>query len=399
MTSSYSTDIVIFGGGIAGLWLLNRLRNEGHQAILLETKKLGGGQTLASQGIIHGGLKYALTGTLTGAANVISAMPARWRQCLAGEGDVDLRGCQILSEHYYMWSDSGFRSKLKTFLGSKSLSGRVEAVGKDAYPPFFKAASVKGTLYKLPDFVINAESLLQVLVEKQQKYIFNIPSDSYSFIRDSSNEIDAVSLQDGESTVCIRAQRFIFSAGEGNQELIGKAQLAKPKAQTRPLNMVYVKGKQLPAVYVHCIGDSFSLTPKLTVTSHTTPDGSNVWYLGGEIAESGVGKDEMAQIQEAKSLLNNVFPWADLQDTQWHCFNINRAEANINNDYRPEDAYFTEESNALVAWPTKLTLTPNLADKISDYLKALDLATVGAEASAGLNDKLKQAETATARWD
>ena len=77
MTSSYSTDIVIFGGGIAGLWMLNCLRNQGYQAILLETDKLGSGQTLASQGIIHGGLKYALNGALGGAANIISDMPAR----------------------------------------------------------------------------------------------------------------------------------------------------------------------------------------------------------------------------------------------------------------------------------------------------------------------------------
>ena len=47
MTPSYSTDIVIFGGGIAGLWLLNRLRTEGYQAILLESRELGGGQTFA----------------------------------------------------------------------------------------------------------------------------------------------------------------------------------------------------------------------------------------------------------------------------------------------------------------------------------------------------------------
>jgi len=32
-----SVDIAIFGGGIAGLWLLNRLRQQGVSAILLET--------------------------------------------------------------------------------------------------------------------------------------------------------------------------------------------------------------------------------------------------------------------------------------------------------------------------------------------------------------------------
>ena len=77
MTSSYSTDIVIFGGGIAGLWLLNRLRDQGYHAILLETDKLGCGQTLASQGIIHGGLKYALNGALSGAACTLAERSSR----------------------------------------------------------------------------------------------------------------------------------------------------------------------------------------------------------------------------------------------------------------------------------------------------------------------------------
>ena len=59
-------DVVIVGGGIAGLWILSALRAEGYQTILLEKDALGAGQTLASQGIIHGGTKYALTGKLTG---------------------------------------------------------------------------------------------------------------------------------------------------------------------------------------------------------------------------------------------------------------------------------------------------------------------------------------------
>ncbi|MBT6059135.1 MAG: FAD-dependent oxidoreductase, partial [Gammaproteobacteria bacterium] len=105
MTSTYSTDIAIFGGGIAGLWLLNRFQAAGYQAILLDTGGLGSGQTLASQGIIHGGLKYALSGSLSNSANTIAGMPQRWRQCLSGEDEVDLTDCRVLSENYYMWSD------------------------------------------------------------------------------------------------------------------------------------------------------------------------------------------------------------------------------------------------------------------------------------------------------
>ena len=399
MTSSYSTDIVIFGGGIVGLWLLNRLRDEGYQAILLESEQLGCGQTLASQGIIHGGLKYALNGALSGAANVISDMPARWRACLAGESDMDLRGCRVLSEHYYMWSDSGFRSKLKTFLGSKSLSGRVSAVDEKQYPDFFKLATVEGTLYKLPDFVLDTASLLQVLADKQREHIFRLASESYSFERDDKNQVSAIAIADGEKEFSIEAQRFIFSAGKGNKQLINDAGLENAKSQLRPLNMVYVKGKNLPKVFVHCIGDSFSLTPKLTITSHEDVDGTTVWYLGGELAESGVAKDRESQIKAARSLLHNLFPWMDFEETEFNCFTIDRAEANINNNYRPEDAFCIEESNVFVAWPTKLTLTPNLADKIIERLSVSNLTPTPTANHRGLSDVLEAAEIATSRWD
>ena len=55
-------DALIFGGGAAGLWLLDRLSRDGHHVVLLEARSLGMGQTVASQGIIHGGLKYTLSG-------------------------------------------------------------------------------------------------------------------------------------------------------------------------------------------------------------------------------------------------------------------------------------------------------------------------------------------------
>ena len=399
MTSSYSTDIVIFGGGIAGLWLLNRLRGEGYRAILLETDKLGSGQTLASQGIIHGGLKYALNGALNGASNVIADMPERWRNCLAGEGDVDLRGCRLLSEHYYMWSDSGIRSKLKTFLGSKSLVGRVSAVEKNDYPQFFKSATVRGTLYKLPDFVVDTSSLLQVLAEKQGDHIYRVSPGGYSFARNEDGNIAAVIIDGEAGGTRIDAQRFIFSAGKGNQQLICDAGLEKPDSQLRPLNMVYVKGDHLPSVFVHCIGDSFSLTPKLTVTSHSDAEGNTVWYLGGEIAEAGVGKDDASQVEAAQTLLADLFPWIDLAGAEFNCFSIDRAEAKVNNNYRPEDAHFVEDSNVLVAWPTKLTLTPNLADKITEHLATSGLDRSSGSAEDELGAALQPAVIADARWE
>ena len=44
-TAPAGLDVVIFGGGAAGLWLLDQLVENGYDALLLETGDLGSGQT------------------------------------------------------------------------------------------------------------------------------------------------------------------------------------------------------------------------------------------------------------------------------------------------------------------------------------------------------------------
>src|SRR5580765_7885011 len=104
MKKIVQTDIAIVGGGIAGLWLLNRLRQLGYSVVLLESGTLGGGQTHKSQGIIHGGMKYALQGIMTSSTQAIAKMPAIWKQCLDGDGEIDLSHVPVLSKEQFLWS-------------------------------------------------------------------------------------------------------------------------------------------------------------------------------------------------------------------------------------------------------------------------------------------------------
>ncbi len=398
MNMRYSTDIAIFGGGIAGLWLLKRLRLEGYQAILIETRALGSGQTLASQGIIHGGLKYALSGSLTGAAKVIADMPARWRRCLQGEDPMDLSGVKVLSEHYYMWSESSFRSRLKTFLGSKSVQGRVRAVEKSEYPAIFANASVAGKLYQLQDFVIDTPSLLRKLVDGVEDSIYSIPADQITFHRED-DQVSGFNIVTDEDEISINCQQIILSAGEGNAGLIEKCDLQDVGTQLRPLHMVYLKQADLPLAYVHCIGDDFSLTPRLTVTSHVDEGGVPVWYLGGELAESGVGKSESEQIEAAKASVEQYFSWIDVSQAEWKSFHINRAEASADNKHRPDDASLIDKDNVLVTFPTKLTLTPSLADKVVDHLREKGINSRAGDSSQDYGDQLENARIGQAHWE
>ena len=115
MTKTVEADIVIVGGGIAGLWLLNRLRQQKFTAILLESDVLGGGQTHKSQGIIHSGMKFA-AGGFNKAATAIADMPALWASCLRGEGEIDLKAVPLLSPKQYLWSPQTLAGKVAGFL-------------------------------------------------------------------------------------------------------------------------------------------------------------------------------------------------------------------------------------------------------------------------------------------
>ena len=105
-------DLIIFGGGVAGLWLLDEAVRNGYSAILVEASALGSGQTVASQGIIHGGLKYTLQGLLTGSATAIREMPLVWRECLAGQRQPDLTDTPVRSDYCYLWRTESVSSRL-----------------------------------------------------------------------------------------------------------------------------------------------------------------------------------------------------------------------------------------------------------------------------------------------
>ena len=140
-------DAVIVGGGIAGLWLANLLYTRGDRIALLEARQLGSGQTLASQGMIHGGIKYALGGSLTSAAQAIAGMPNRWRDCLNGEGDIDLSDLKPLAADNLLFADGSGLGRFTTFFASRTLRGRLKRLESDRWPEALQGCS--GWVYAL----------------------------------------------------------------------------------------------------------------------------------------------------------------------------------------------------------------------------------------------------------
>ena len=368
-TKQLKVDVVIFGGGVAGLWLLNRLRQSGYQTLLLENDALGAGQTRFSQGIIHGGTKYALMGKLTASSESIFAMPQIWRDCLHGKGEVDLSSATILSEHQYMWSTPSLLSRLSGFFASRVVRGRMLAVKKEQYPAAFRNKKFKGKVYQLDEPVLDAGSVVHALAKPNIKNIMQIKS-----MTDFPDNKVSVETVDGDSWHIV-AEKIILAAGEGNADLLKQMGHAKPEMQLRPLQMVMVRGGLPEKLYAHCLGAS--VNPRITITSGEDKQGNIVWYLGGQLAEEGINRTAEEQISKAKKELQTLMPWLNFSIMQWATLNISRAEPKQKEGQRPSTSFCFDENNVMTVWPTKLALTPHLANDVLAQLEKQNVTKSG----------------------
>ncbi|MBX3404929.1 MAG: FAD-dependent oxidoreductase [Phycisphaeraceae bacterium] len=408
MTTTLHADVLILGGGIAGLWTLARLRSLGFACVLVESAALGAGQTIASQGIIHGGLKYALDGQVGSAASAIAAMPEVWRACLRGDAGapVDLRGVPVLSDHYYYWTSPGVMSRLAGAGASKVMRTAVERVPAAERPAALRDAptGMNGVdVYRVGELVLDARALVARLAEIGRGCIVHgEPAPSVEPWRGGSPL--RMRCHDGRG-VEIRASAVVLAAGAGNEGLLTRfilnaADALPVRTQRRPLHMVMLRCAP-GAFFGHCVGTSSS--PRLTITSGVPADtGESVWYIGGQVAESGVARAPREQIAATRRELTECMPWLNLPDaTRWATLRIDRAEgvppsSGLLPGLRPELPVVARSGRVLAAWPTKLAFAPLLADEVARELEA---AGVSPRADGALNPALPAPPVAAHVWD
>jgi glycerol-3-phosphate dehydrogenase len=214
--------------------------------------------------------------------------------------------------------------------------------------------------------VIDTQSLMDVLRKPHADKIFTI--DWTQSQLQKNNDDAVIVIQTGSNAIKINSQLIVFAAGKGNGELLQQLNVKKPAMQLRPLQQVMVRHRHHHALYAHCVGTDSK--PRLTISSHR--DGEyTVWYLGGQLAEDGVSLSSGVLIQRAKKELQTLFSWLDWTDAEWATLPVERAEPAQPGMLRPDNAWLSacdNLSNCVAAWPTKLTLVPNLGNLLIEYL-------------------------------
>ncbi len=366
-----AVDVVIFGGGIAGLWLLSTLRQQGYGAVLLEAGRLGGTQSLASQGIIHGGTKYTLEMSVNSAAEALTEMPEVWRAALAGRAGPDLRAAKVAADRHLMWIPRQFAGGMMSFFAAKAMRGKVEALKER--PPPFDDPGFAGDLLALDELVLDVPSVLRALHDPNKSAIRAIDGPDAARFEISGGRVETVAI----GGLRLAPAMVVCTAGAGNEALAAKLGMTGQVGQRRPLQMLMIKGAPVE-LHAHCIVKHRN--PRVTVTSHRARDGDRVWYVGGQLAEDGVGVPRDELIASAKHEFDRLLPWLDLSDCAWATLDVDRAEGYQPDGRRPDLPVVTRQQNVIMSWPTKLALAPRLARSIRNQLPPpaarLDLETL-----------------------
>ncbi len=347
-------DVLIVGGGISGLWLLDECRRQGYDALLVETQALGQGQTVASQGILHGGLKYSLAGALGTFVDAVKEMPPIWRACLAGTREPDLSKAHLRSEYCCVWQNGSFKSKLGQLGARFGLRTTASRMSDDQKPAPLR--NCPGEVFRLDEQVIDPRSLLAVFAARNQERV--IFASGIDFSRPGLATV--IHPSDERIALAFEPERIVLAAGEGNAALREACGLDPLIMQRRPLPILTVAGN-LPDLNGHCISTTKA---SAIITTQRISEGRAVWQVASETAMDMQGDFLSNALRELKAALPG-FKWPDIALSS---YTSTRAEAMTKGGERPTDAHVIFEGEVITAWPTKLVLAPRLAQLILDIL-------------------------------
>jgi glycine/D-amino acid oxidase-like deaminating enzyme len=350
-------DVLVIGGGVAGLWLLDELRRAGFSVLLVETKSLGSGQTIPSQGILHGGFKHAIGGRERAYVRTLNRMPEIWRACLSGEREPDLSDVTLRGAFHYCWRTRSIGAIFGQIGARFGLNVDLARIAPDDRPP--PLWNCPGDVFRLDEQIVDPRSLISVLAERNKTSI--VHAHGIQLLPSAPGRIEEVQIaSSGFSNFArLHPRNVILTAGEGNAALREASGLHPGVMQRLPLSILVVRGK-LPHLNGFCIDGTHA---KAIITCQSVRD-EMVWQVGTESVKSLDPDFKEAAWREVYEALPG-FEWPKISLSTYQ---TNRAEVVEQGASRSDGVQILTDGNVITAWPTKLVLAPLLAEKILGQL-------------------------------
>ena len=204
--------------------------------LLIEPHSLGGTQSLASQGMIHGGQRYALEGRSNLHSKALQRCPRSAGVAQRNKWPRS-RAARILSQTQVLWSPGGLTSSVTAYFASKAMNSRVEPLPRDEWPEIFRThPKFKGSIYEMGELVVDIRSITEALVAGVLDRIEGRNWDPVF----ADGKLRALRVSNGNHETEIAAAQFVFAAGLGNEQITRVLWPGQPVCQRRPLKQLLV---------------------------------------------------------------------------------------------------------------------------------------------------------------
>jgi len=351
-----AVDVLVVGGGVQGLMVLRDLSRLGYSVLLLETSKLGGGQTCHSHVLIHQGhlcRKPSLASEFKEGFEL-------WRGLLAtrfgGGNEIDV----VI----------GFDDEVDA-IEQQSIWGAVNPpiqCARRPAPPEFGVSRLKRT-FGTSVIALTSDQIVETLVEGLTAITAKIDRPEHFRVKGRSIEEVTVDFPT-QPSARIKPGAVVLAAGAGNQALLDLlSERASGAQRNRKAPVLVVSGDgqmDLPRIggFFVIRGNGISIAPR----EH---DGRVVWLISdsrilinasGEQAFIGWFRSLLADLQQLAPALFG-FP----QKLRWALHMADKSEGG--GAYRWPYSGRIEQfgiDNLWTVWPTFLTLAPLLSRRVCD---------------------------------
>lgn len=354
-------DAVIFGGSVAGLWLLDRLSREGHHVVLLESAAIGAGQPIGEQPILGSG---TIVQPSLGSRQITKShrgLRGVWRDALLGRITPNLTRTRLRADCCFLWQHGSLSSRECQVPHGKELMDAIPMAG-DERP--IALANVAGPVGRLSDQIICPASLFNDLLNQYRDRILKFDVDrGLQFHLVSPGEVEAILLTSSSNNVKLelRPRQVVFTAGHGNTQLRQMAGLNAEVLSSRQIHIVLARGR-LTELNSFCFdGDELMAT----VTTDIDYCGRTVWQISGLLTEMSNLADSIALTHQVRSRLTHILPGVDLRSVEWSIYPLEQTEGLKDDATLSERIQVFCAGNVTTGCPTRMLLEPLLAEEIA----------------------------------
>ena len=379
-------DVLIIGGGVQGLWLLNELHEKQYSAVLLERGELGGAQTCHSHVYIHQGYLYreaSLAARLKGVQKpwddwVHKHRPGRGFQ----PSFFGFRNPGDGEEHFALWKAAGL-DRREASLPTCLVGGEIRVV------------------YESPEMCLEGHSLVEGLQSGVAEFI--------SAVREVDRFHTKIAAGTGVKTVeqidvqtargCklrILPRAVVLAAGAGNSRLLDLLSggdrrlmgLLQHAQQIRKAHMLVVSGDKqrfdpLTGVFLLPAREFRKFTFFIVSRIDAGEVGDEtVWLVSDnrsealsyveDVLEYGPGSWLPLVLRSLQKLAPKYFRDPKRMQFKWGVYEAPKAEGRAGGEIPQEERIERFGfKNLWVLWPTKLTLAPKVSSVVMNGINKL----------------------------